>query len=75
MKRTLISTVVLILLLVAVNISWAADYWPQDELRVSTPEEQGIDSETLVKMLTYVRDGDIPLHNSVGYGEVWLFIS
>ncbi len=29
-------------------------YWPTDEWRISTPEEQGVDSELLVRMLEFV---------------------
>lgn len=38
-------------------------YWPADSWRASTPEQQGIDSEKLVKMLQFVVDQGYDLHS------------
>ncbi|MCP4578614.1 MAG: serine hydrolase, partial [Deltaproteobacteria bacterium] len=36
-------------------------YWPAEEWRTSTPEEQGVDSELLVKMLRSIDENDIEI--------------
>ncbi len=41
----------------------AADYYPSDSWRMSTPEEQGVDSEKLYQMLSYVKEQNINLHS------------
>ena len=38
-------------------------YWPADGWRASTPEQQGMDSEKLVKMLQFVVDRRYDLHS------------
>jgi CubicO group peptidase (beta-lactamase class C family) len=41
------------------------DYWPTDGWRTSTPEQQGMDSERLANMLTFVEEKEIDLHSIV----------
>ncbi len=41
----------------------APDYWPTEGWRTSTPEEQGMDSELLVKMFEYIDRNQINLHS------------
>jgi hypothetical protein len=36
-----------------------SDYYPGDDWRTSTPEEQRIDSEKLVQMLKYIKEKSI----------------
>jgi CubicO group peptidase (beta-lactamase class C family) len=37
-------------------------YWPADEWRTSTPEEQGMDSARLQQMMDYLDGASVPLH-------------
>jgi len=41
----------------------ASEYWPTGGWRTSTPEEQGMDSEQLTRMIQYIQDQDINLHS------------
>lgn len=41
------------------------DYWPGDAWRVSTPEEQGMDSEKLLNMLNYIESSNLGMHSIV----------
>lgn len=43
--------------------STAADYWPTSGWRISTPEEQGMDSTQLLDMLQYVDEAGINLRS------------
>jgi CubicO group peptidase (beta-lactamase class C family) len=38
-------------------------YWPTESWRTSTPEQQGLDSEKLVKALDYIQEKDINIHS------------
>jgi CubicO group peptidase (beta-lactamase class C family) len=38
-------------------------YWPGDEWRVSSPEEQGIDSASILSMLQEIRQKDLNIHS------------
>jgi|GEM_PF-89082 len=40
-----------------------AEYWPTQEWKSSTPEEQGIDSAKLAEGLMSIRDNDIDIHS------------
>ncbi|MCX7709001.1 MAG: beta-lactamase family protein [Clostridia bacterium] len=40
-------------------------YWPGDSWRVSTPEEQGMDSGRLLEMLNFIKDGGNEIHSIV----------
>lgn len=41
---------------------WAIpEYWPTNEWRSSTPEEQGMDSKELIEMLELVHDNEYPI--------------
>jgi CubicO group peptidase (beta-lactamase class C family) len=46
-----------------VNGDSASTYWPDNQWRSSTPEEQGIDSEGIYHMLSYVKDQKLDLHS------------
>ena len=37
------------------------DYWPTKEWRISTPEEQGMDSEKILQMVEYLKKERIPI--------------
>jgi CubicO group peptidase (beta-lactamase class C family) len=39
------------------------DYWPTSQWRSATPESQGIDSNKLAEVLTFVHDQNLPLHS------------
>lgn len=41
----------------------APDYWPTDGWRSTTPEEQGMDSETLARMVEHVGEEGLDLHS------------
>ena len=41
----------------------APDYWPTEGWRVSTPEEQGLDSGKLAEGLLAIRQAHIPIHS------------
>lgn len=41
----------------------ASDYWPTDEWRTSTPEEQGMDSKVLMGILDYISENDLNIHS------------
>jgi CubicO group peptidase (beta-lactamase class C family) len=41
----------------------APDYWPTEGWRTTTPEEQGMDSGTLVKMIDSIQQEQLPLHS------------
>jgi CubicO group peptidase (beta-lactamase class C family) len=60
----------LILVVVCYHISLAATplpqapaYWPTNDWRSSTPEQQGIDSVKLAEALDYIRQHDIDIHS------------
>lgn len=64
-RRSLIVSIIAIAFLVLVVgysslVDRAADelppYWPTDGWRTSTPEEQGMDSDTLAALIEYLRD-------------------
>lgn len=50
------------------------DYWPAQGWRTSTPEEQGIDSELLARILSFVRQHELHIHSMLiirhGYAVV-----
>jgi CubicO group peptidase (beta-lactamase class C family) len=39
------------------------EYWPTDGWRTSTPEEQGVSSETLVRAVKFVQEEDFHVHS------------
>jgi CubicO group peptidase (beta-lactamase class C family) len=39
------------------------DYWPSDGWKSSTPEEQGMDSETLAKLFDHIRENELGIHS------------
>lgn len=45
------------------NPNWEPEYWPTNDWRSTTPEEQGIDSQGLVKLLDYVDENQVNLHS------------
>ena len=47
----------------ATSLPTPSAYWPADSWRASTPEQQGIDSEKLVKMLQFIIDQRYGLHS------------
>ncbi len=55
------------------------DYWPTEGWRTTTPEEQGMDSETLAKMIEAIQQEQLPLHSLLivrnGYlvGEIYAY--
>jgi len=38
-------------------------YWPADEWRMSSPEEQGIDSASILSMLQEIQQKDLNIHS------------
>lgn len=72
----IILTVVLFLIIVVIGYSFYRsndsasiemknDYFPESEWRTSTPEEQGMDSEQLLRMIQYVNDQKSKIHSIV----------
>jgi CubicO group peptidase (beta-lactamase class C family) len=45
------------------SVNAASDYWPTADWRSSTPEDQGIDSEKLRRMLEYIKENNIDIHS------------
>ncbi len=43
--------------------SFAQTYWPAKEWRTSTPEQQGLDSETLREALDYIQQHHVDIHS------------
>ena len=43
----------------------APDYWPTEGWRISTPEQQGMDSEQLARLLEYVEQRDIDMRSVI----------
>jgi CubicO group peptidase (beta-lactamase class C family) len=43
--------------------SWAQSYWSTRGWRSTTPEQQGIDSEELLKALDYIRQRELNIHS------------
>ncbi len=41
----------------------APSYWPTEGWKTSTPEEQGMDSEVLSKLLDYIKERDLSVHS------------
>jgi hypothetical protein len=39
------------------------DYWPTDGWRYSTPEEQGMDNDTLTEMMDLIEEQEYPIHS------------
>jgi CubicO group peptidase (beta-lactamase class C family) len=39
------------------------DYWPTDGWRYGTPEEQGMDNDTLMEMMDLIEEEDYPIHS------------
>ena len=39
------------------------DYWPTDGWRYSTPEEQGMDNDTLTNMMNHIEEEEYPIHS------------
>ncbi|MEF3310479.1 hypothetical protein PV433_16465 [Paenibacillus sp. GYB004] len=71
-----ILTVVLFLIIVVIDYSFyrsndpastemSNDYFPESEWRTSTPEEQGMDSEQLLRMIQYINDQKSKIHSIV----------
>ena len=57
---------VLLVLLLCINLSsinLAMDYYPTDAWRISTPEKQGVDSDKIYQMLSYIKEQTINLHS------------
>jgi CubicO group peptidase (beta-lactamase class C family) len=67
MLRKLVVALVLIALLAACAPTRPApnppDYWPTDGWRTTSPEEQGMDSETLARMVEHVAHEGLDLHS------------
>jgi CubicO group peptidase (beta-lactamase class C family) len=41
----------------------STEYWPTEGWKISTPEQQGMDSEQLVEMLTTIQEKDYDIHS------------
>lgn len=41
----------------------SGDYWPKGEWRSSSPEEQGVDSEPLLRMMNYLKNDQKEIHS------------
>jgi CubicO group peptidase (beta-lactamase class C family) len=56
---------ILAILVSMTDWSLSQQYIPGDTWRESLPEEQGVDSRSLVEMLKFIRRGQIPVHSIV----------
>lgn len=66
MMRNLLKVIFVLLLCISLSsISLATDYYPTDAWRTSTPEEQGVDSEKIYQMLSYIKEQNINLHSII----------
>ena len=73
MKKVSIILIALLILPIVVGCSSpeetytpvVPDYWPTDGWRISTPEEQGMDSETLNKGIEYINDVGLEVHSVI----------
>ncbi|NLI97032.1 serine hydrolase [bacterium] len=62
-NRFLPFAIVLNLVLMGSGCAKTPDYWPTDGWRTSPPEAQGMDSETLSKLLEFIREHDMHMHS------------
>lgn len=62
-NRFLLFAIVLNLGLMSSGCAKNPDYWPTDGWRTSPPEAQGMDSETLSKLLDFIREHDMHMHS------------
>ncbi|MBN1756095.1 serine hydrolase, partial [bacterium] len=60
-KATFVASFVL--MICAISLAVAVDYWPGDEWRTSTPEEQGISSAVLTEALRFLTDYNLNIHS------------
>lgn len=54
-----------VVLMAGILPAQAQDYWPTDDWRTSTPEQQGMDSDRLADMLFVIQDADVNIHGVV----------
>lgn len=63
-SRLLVIGLSLVMLLTIATPTIAQEpVWPTENWQTSTPEEQGMDSQLLADMLTYIHDEDINIHS------------
>lgn len=55
--------VILSLVLFSAGCAASPDYWPTENWRTSAPEGQGMDSETLIKLIDYIEENDLNIHS------------
>lgn len=66
MVRNIYRILIVSLLCISLSgINFTADYYPADAWRTSTPEEQGVDSEEIYRMLNYITEQNINLHSII----------
>ena len=67
MKKQLTHIIVSVLFIISTfpitGFSSETAYWPDQEWRTSTPEEQGIDSTMITKMLEHITQQQIDIHS------------
>jgi hypothetical protein len=67
MKKNILRLVIIILAPVIFNFGLAADkqpdYWPTKGWRKASPESQGMDSDSLVKMLDMIWEKNFDIHS------------
>src|SRR5437016_11583229 len=51
-----------VILILAVP-SWGQEYWPTHGWRITTPEQQGMDSDKLREALDYIQQKDLNIHS------------
>jgi CubicO group peptidase (beta-lactamase class C family) len=56
------------------STAWAPDYWPTDEWRTSTPEEQGFDSAALAEHLLKLREDGVAIDSLLGVRNGRIFL-
>lgn len=66
--KFIIRTVIILVILINILICFGStknqsSYWPMQQWRTSTPEEQGMDSEQLVKLFDFIEEQEINIHS------------
>jgi CubicO group peptidase (beta-lactamase class C family) len=62
-KSVLISLIIFVFVVIPGYPGASRDYWPTRQWKVSTPEEQGIDSEKLIEFMESVKKEDRHVHS------------
>lgn len=62
-KSVLISFIILVFIVIPGYPGACRDYWPTNQWKVSTPEEQGMDSEKLIQLIESIKKENRQIHS------------